>query len=82
MDISGMRRAERYAKSMGDGPRPRGIGDNNRGSESPQVDNKVFQSAEEICNNPGTKITGVIHDSGRGVPFNIDESGERYGSHY
>lgn len=48
--------------------------DNNRGYRSPQTVNKVFQSPEEITNNPGTKITGAIYDSGMydGVPFNIN----------
>lgn len=82
MDISRMRRAEDYAKRMGDGPRPRGIGDHNRGREVPQHVNKAFQQIGEITNNPTTNVTGVINNAVRSVPFNIDESGEPYGHHY
>lgn len=54
-------------------PVMRGVGDNNRGPFNPaQTSNKVFQTAEEtVRNNPGTKITGAVYNSGLSLPFNI-----------
>ena len=72
-----MRRAQDFAKMMGDGPRPRGVGDNNRGRMEPQqVVNKVFQRYRGAQQNPPGYGEGCT------VPFNIDEEGMPNGSHY
>lgn len=66
MDVSKIRRAEQYAKMVGDGPVPRGTGDNNRSPhERPQMVNKVFQKYHGSQQNPPQ------YGEGDTVPFNI-----------
>lgn len=78
-----MRRAEDYAKMVSnESPRPRGIGDNNRGDrEVPQHVLKSFQTLHEVNHVPVTNVTGV-DKSMPSVPFNINESGKFGGGHY
>ncbi len=76
MNVSKMRIGEDYAKMMSDGPKPRGVGDNNRPKDvTPQMKNKVFQNLDEIYNNPVKSNHGAIYDSGtnvNGIPNNMD----------
>jgi hypothetical protein len=65
-------------------PKPKGmVHDNNRPTDvPPQVKNKVFQSLDEIYNNPVRSHNGAIFDEASfSVPFNINGTG-RNGGHY
>jgi hypothetical protein len=71
-----MSSSDEYMRQYGEGPRPRGVGDNNRPRDvTPQMKNKVFQNAEEIFNQPGKSNHGAIYISGthvNGVPDDND----------
>jgi hypothetical protein len=87
MDVSKFLPPTRQRTDAGseNAPKPKGmVHDNNRPRDvPPQVKNKVFQSLDEIYNNPVRSHNGAIFDeSSLSVPFNINGGGKFNGGHY
>jgi hypothetical protein len=86
MDVSKFLPPTRHRTDAGseNAPKPKGmVHDNNRPRDVlPQMKNKVFQSLDEIYNNPVQSHSGAIYNQHGSVPFNIDESGKPGGGHY